>query len=1068
MNNKNSFVTIAEQISLLNQNSVEIITKLNDIVQSDKSSVYVNFENTSGVTSSYYLPTVGKLQKDIDTLNNNFQRLIQTETNNTYVFDDKTVKKIYTVDLNTEPNKISNLDTVSTFVPKNNWFFESLMNPELTVAINLKDKIEINVNKVLSRRYIIKFSKNEDGSITTLGQSAINDFKSKFFDRNDFTIYDFENWLTNPANTGVEQNLIPTYDEQIFEFDYNELKEFGLFSVLKQEIDSNNKLWLYLDTLNYFINDKFKSKKLLAIGDDLILNIKNSASRYEIKEIDIASSEPKIRVERIEGYEPIPTTNNILKIYSDINYDKILKIGIGFDEYNVIFLKAINTDSNIISSEWSNGIAMYTNDLVYDDNRNVSISQYYLDNVYDYGNVLKEMVKKTIPSKVALKPDAPFLVQNNFKVVQTNKHLQSVNLDEIKKLHSEKENTKSKIDQIDKTIQLKVGEIKSVGSDNERSTISNDLSKLTLERNSLSQLMTSITKNITTLSTDISYKAEYSVRAFWDIPGAKIQKGYKKQETIQFEIYYRKSSKTGQENLTESFNTTLNDGSIKQGNFSNWIRYKTDKRSRIYDTINDTWTWKIEDISDANTPNINQLDISIKENEKIEIKILSISEIDDFVSDFSNTVTVEFPDELRNIVSDTDYIFKTASDDQLQINFEQTLESKGYNKHIGESYVKGELYVSHTDKTIITDFKDENNNFFILNDYLKFLTNRIIELENLILSTKGELTISLEYDTNVIRIDNNGNYNIVLNAQDFYTKVNSTKIKNIIYNKTYKLNIKNTGTKGDLSFLTSTYTPDSNIMEEYKLNSINNLTALLDNNNNLLRQDTGQWIYFYDQSNGQNTSLGYIDDNLDRTKISLEKTLISNNKSVGVSSGYTNDILVNLINHTAKVSNSYNQTRNSWEYGLPSYYYSPVITKIDTTTETGDIEYHFSNSSEYLDPLTYKPKNLFMSTVNVKVNNLNYLKTTNISQLILQPNFNKIIPINIFFKPIFSSDKKIENWNGYPGSETGNDSKNMITDNNILLTDVSKTPHIKSIKFWLNVDGINFNATLNFNIIPKK
>jgi hypothetical protein len=39
------------------------------------------------------------------------------------------------------------------------------------------------------------------------------------------------------------------------------------------------------------------------------------------------------------------------------------------------------------------------------------------------------------------------------------------------------------------------------------------------------------------------------------------------------------------------------------------------------------YTWLTEDITNPDLPNINQLDISIQSNEKIDIRIKSISEV---------------------------------------------------------------------------------------------------------------------------------------------------------------------------------------------------------------------------------------------------------------------------------------------------------------------------------------------------------------------------------------------------------------------------------------------------------
>jgi hypothetical protein len=59
----------------------------------------------------------------------------------------------------------------------------------------------------------------------------------------------------------------------------------------------------------------------------------------------------------------------------------------------------------------------------------------------------------------------------------------------------------------------------------------------------------------------------------------------------------------------------------------NWIEFKSSARKRTYDSSTGVYTWLTEDITNPDLPNINQLDISIQSNEKIDIRIKSISEV---------------------------------------------------------------------------------------------------------------------------------------------------------------------------------------------------------------------------------------------------------------------------------------------------------------------------------------------------------------------------------------------------------------------------------------------------------
>ena len=75
------------------------------------------------------------------------------------------------------------------------------------------------------------------------------------------------------------------------------------------------------------------------------------------------------------------------------------------------------------------------------------------------------------------------------------------------------------------------------------------------------------------------------------------------------------------------------------------------------------------DDDNADSVNINQLDIAIQQNEKVEIRIKSISEVgwpeSPVESDWSNELTLEFPDDLNNVLNENDFILKEATKEDL-------------------------------------------------------------------------------------------------------------------------------------------------------------------------------------------------------------------------------------------------------------------------------------------------------------------------------------------------------------------------------------------------------------------
>lgn len=1002
---KNSFVTIAEQIQLLNNNAVEIMTKLNSIVTSKDSTVNVTQIDSDGNETTYAMPTVGKLQSDINVLNNNVKTLAGLNDNSAQIINGQSTKKIYLADLNREPNRIDFLNPVTQFSSTNNWFFESLMNPIISINFDLTDKIENSVDGVISRRYIVRFERDTENNYTEAGLRSKNDFISKFINKSDINLKDFTDWHINPTNTGVIDNKNLLYDEQYFEFDYQEVQEHGVFSVLKQETDSiNNKLWFHVYPFKYTtINGE---ERTIKAGDELILNRQDSITRWSILETSTASSDFRVRLERIEGFDPIPTGVNVLKFYGSKVVKKTVKVSVGFDEYLVVFMKPTNRKNNIKGSVWSQGTALYTNDLVLDTDLNISMAQYYLDTVYDYGQVLKDMVVKTIPSKFGIKPNAPELNSDNFKVVQINKHLTDTSdSKEIKDLHSQKNQVKTRLDQINSAIsqknkELSVTKYQSVAEQNKAQ---NELTKLIQEQESQSKLLYSLTTQIKSKTDTVNkVDAKFRVRGFWNMPAPQQEQGYRQQEVVQFEIQYRYSAKNGLENQTEGY-TVIDGDKTKTGYFSNWVSLKSDLRKRAYDESSQSWIWEIDDISDADTPNINQLDIAIQQGEKVEIRVSSISEVgypDSILqSDWSNILTIEFPDDLNNILDQNDFILQSAKEDNISIQFEQSLDSKGINKHVQNSYSVNEQYIAHPDTDIQTTFKDENGNAFSLKEYLEYLTNKIKTLEDIVYSAKGRLKVSIFNGVEEVEIANNANMKIDFICQNNATSLDGVNYDNNLYlNTDYYIKLENISTS-QLSFLVKdTYTSGNTIRT-----GENNLPCLVNNEQKFIVQQPNQFIYFCDNANG----------------VMLYSGNTSNNPSTGT---YISGQITSS-NYLPGMSSTYSNTMTSMYSVLGESHDGSTDWKIGNTLGT-----LICPSVKSIDDLI------------VKDNVGNNYKT-------LDSNSSIIIPINIYWKFITNNVSKVN-----------------------LNTDISYIEHNKSLKVWLNPSSIGtiFQFIVSFNIKSKK
>ena len=985
MSQKNSFITMLEQIAALNKNSVEIISKLSDVVGTKKEDITINYLDTDGSTSQYQLPTVGYLKKEIDIANSNIEKLSNLDDETSVsITDGVTSKKIKSIELNREPDQISKLDLVSDFGQKKNWFFESLINPLLTVNINLDDKLDSSCSKVLSRRYIIHFEVDSTGAITTAGQTSKSDFETNFLYRNDITLKDFQDWLELPTNTGVIDNDQNQYiDEQTFDLKYKEINYKGYFSVLKYEKDSlNNKLYYHVNTLTYY--DRNGNTRILAVDDILATTNKDSYTKWKILEVNTSSSLFRLVLERIEGYDPVAIGTNMLEFYSPLTKDNKINVSIGFDEYNVVFLKPINTDSGIIGSTWSNGMSFYSNDLTLETDSNVGMSDFYINSVYDYGAILKDLVVKSIPSKFGSTPNKPEMNSDNFKVVQINKHLTDTkDYKTLKKLHGQKNSIKAKINQVNDAIiqknkELNTKQFKSVA---ERSKSSNELNELVVKQQSDTKLFSSYVSQITNSVAEPTSIPKFRIRGFWDIPDAVVKQGFKPQQVIGFEVQWRYGSKFGTQNITEGFELkkanilTGSDSNQPQyikktGYYSEWNKINTDIRKRVYDDSSGEWNWEIEDISDADTPNINQLDISIQKNEKVEIRVRSISEVgypdSPFKSNWTEIMTIEFPDSLNDVLGDSDFILKEATQEEVKVQFENELSAKGISKHVSNSYYVNEEYVAHIDKVIATSFKDSFGNTLSLYDYLTQMTNKIKSLEEAIQRAKGELKVTLFRGTQETEVRNGASLESIIECEDYMISLNSgstsdsiTFENNVYLISDFYLKFENIAQANPLGLLTSELI--NNVLSD---NTHYPRPSMINADGDIIIQKDNQFVWLNDKAN--------IDGSVKTLYTSITTVVNSGSSSVlAVDENFSNDNTAfrNILNDGIWCDNG---------------------TEIDDTEPTLGASVHPRiNGGSFYDVSI--PEQI------TDTNNLVDKNNQDIHLVEAQENF--IIPINIYFKP---------------------------------------------------------------------
>lgn len=1019
---QSSFPKVADQVISFNKNLVDILSKLNNLTTTTDSTVNVQIFDEEGVLRNFSLPSFTSLKSEIDRLNNNINSLYSIDADGSLIqtSNSNQFKKIITVDLNREPLPVSSIGSISTFNSKVNWFFDSMIDPMMQVEVDLSNQIEANVSKCLVRRYIVDFAQDDDG-LTNNGESALNSFNELFRGNSNIVFSEFDEW--HRTTPGVVEPLNPRYDEDTYTLEPNSVLYDGEFSVLRiQEDRLNRKLWYVLNTLDYIVSETSEVRQL-SIGDELIVNSTKTSTRYKVIEVSTVESNPRVRVERIEGIEPIPVGVGTLKIYSPIVYNKKVRINIGYSERNIIFLKPINTENNLVAKRWSLGSGFYTNDLRLSSNNEdngLTMEQFYTDYVYDYGEVLKDIVIKKIPNRLAGIPNAPVLDSNNFKVTQVNKHLTDTpNKSLIKQKHNYQGTLKSEIRQIDEAIvdrnkKVKVTKFRSESSKKQAST---EVRELIAKKESRSKLLSTVTQEIIDLSKSPMSKVDpkFRLRGFWEFPEPVTTRGSLPQEIIQFRVQYRYVSVDGSETSIEQYQ--VNDE--ERGSFSNWQEFKSDVRRRIFDSETGEYFWEVEDLENPDVPNINQIDIPIQSGERIEFRVKSITEVgwpeSPVESAWSDITSVDFPDDLDNVLNESDSILEEANKEDIRLTLNNELEAKGLDEHLSDTIVDNSKTFHHDSSKILSGFKSSNGDALDLFEYLKSLEDKIKSLEEAISRSRGVLQVLLTGNGNQFVIENGTNRVVTIYCDDYATSYNNQEntFENKVYNvNDYTLKLRNVASNSPLSLLSNkTYLQNSNVYdtEEPQVFWVNEEHEILksDVSSETRSQLNNQYIWMVNYDGNYKLSENIGNDFINDNSNSIVNILSSKEYNIGFNE---NNILSFVGNNNSILDTS--KWVSDGDKGLLSTVH-PVIKDLETIVE---------NNTE--------------GTKSINPGGENDI----------------LIPINVYFK-----------LNSLDPNQTGPNYE-YVTLNNI------STTHTKKLKFLLENESENrsFSFTLEFRIVKRK
>lgn len=793
---KNSLSTFLEQSLILEKNSLETISKMNNAMTSGEESITITLTdpNDPTKTNTYQIPSFVYLKRAIERIDNTLNTITNVggRSNSSIRLSDGTYRKIITSSIPSEAPSITTVNKVTNFNFKSNWFFEDMLNPCLFISWDMSDQISSDTSRVLVQRFIL----------TCDTMSKKNAFDSKLKGQSNISYSDFINLLVN-------NKIRYTIDEDIRDLPPRSKRYSGKFTVMKSSLPTNDYNGKYIKTytlsnLEYSDNrTSMKNTRILSVGDFLEVDTNPVTTRYRVNHVD--SNTNQVQLELVEGGTGI-STGTVLKISSTQDMDLNIEIPVGYDEREVIFIKPIDPASNIPANEWSPGVGFYTNELTYTDaNGNVqTLQKFYQQYVVDFGQIILSYAKDYYPTiREAIKPDAPELLKSNFKVVKINDQLSEyIDSETFRKLILDKTQISSEIDNLTKQIsdQKVYLQTTSFVTTGDKDKAYNTLQNLINKQNTLVANYNSVVNTIKARTTDVGYVTpKYRIRGFWEIPAAKIGGSTGEQKIIKFIIRYRYLSSNGNTPDELELPMTTSNNSVIKGKFSNWIEVESKVRNRVQDS-DGTYIWEAVDLTDPDEIKINQCDISIKPGEEVEIQVKSISEAgwpsNPAESIWSNSVIIAFADFPELNGDDINEILEQNKVDAAvaaMSNF-----TKSSSEHMSTSFYTNDKYFAHSAETITSGFLSPEQTPITLYDKLQDLNRQITELVERINRTTGNIIVSLIDDNNKIYNLNEGTTTYVY-AGDYLSEINNLiedEQKGAIITKTYQIDIKSDNESG--------------------------------------------------------------------------------------------------------------------------------------------------------------------------------------------------------------------------------------------------------------------------------
>lgn len=303
---KNSLTTLLNDLVRVQMNASEVVQELSKAISSNSDTVELDLMDGNNVFRKVTIPSYSGLKSQIDRLDSSLQSLSGVgDGSSTIQLPDGSFRKVISSSLKREADNITSINYPTTFNSRDNWFFESFLNPLMYVSFNFSGQVKPNTEKVEVARYLLKLETNQE----------LDYFNNNFKNRSSI---DFDQFRSDLGTQNIEFNQ----DIQYTDLPARKIRYYGNFSVQRVfesisnvtvdgELVEKKEIKFKLNKLTY--NDglsDFRDTQQLKIGNFLVINGDKQSTRYRIDSIE--SSTNTIGIKRIEGFGEVGVGNDNL------------------------------------------------------------------------------------------------------------------------------------------------------------------------------------------------------------------------------------------------------------------------------------------------------------------------------------------------------------------------------------------------------------------------------------------------------------------------------------------------------------------------------------------------------------------------------------------------------------------------------------------------------------------------------------------------------------------------------------------------------------------------------------